>query len=120
MTAAASLPQTLTPYCGPHRGRHDRRRTPVRSLSEQVLTERLKDLAHQKEKLNRGCPQIPSWAYERARKGIEAGEGGYTVDKTDPPSPSPTCATVTCPDRFREKHSGLRGSMIVTRSALRA
>lgn len=59
-------------------------------LSEQVLTERLKDLAHQKEKLNRGCPQIPSWAYERARKGIEAGEGAYTVDKTDPPNPSPT------------------------------
>jgi hypothetical protein len=55
-------------------------------LSEQVLTERLKDLANQKEKLNRACPQIPGWAYARAKKGIEAGEGVYSVDKIDAPS----------------------------------
>jgi hypothetical protein len=56
--------------------------------SERVLTEKLKDFADQKEKLNRTCPQIPSWAYRKAKKGIEAGEGRYSVDEvavgTDP------------------------------------
>ena len=51
--------------------------------SDRVLTERLRDFAEQKEKLNRACPQIPSWAYRKAMKGIEAGEGKYTVDQVD-------------------------------------
>ncbi len=49
--------------------------------SERNLTERLKDFADQKEKLNRTCPQIPGWAFRKARKGIEAGEGRYLVDE---------------------------------------
>lgn len=49
--------------------------------AERVLTERLKDFAEQKDKLSRTSPQIPSWAYRRAQKGIEAGEGSYQVDK---------------------------------------
>lgn len=49
--------------------------------SEQVLTNKLKDLSEQRDKLNRGCPQVPSWAYKIARKGIEEGEADYKVDK---------------------------------------
>ncbi len=47
---------------------------------EQVLTETLKYYSEQKDKLNQTCPQIPKWAYEAAKAGIEAGEGRYTVD----------------------------------------
>lgn len=53
--------------------------------SDRALTEKLKDFAAEKEKLNRSCPQVPSWAYRRARRGIEAGEGAYSIDKPLPP-----------------------------------
>ena len=49
--------------------------------SDQVLTNRLKDLAEDKSELNRKSPQIPRFAYKAARKGIEAGEADYKVDK---------------------------------------
>ena len=52
-----------------------------RDESEQVLTEKLKYLSEQKDKLNQSCPQVPRWAYNIARKGIKDGEGDYTVDK---------------------------------------
>lgn len=52
-----------------------------RENSEQVLTEKLKDLSEEKNKLNRGCPQIPQWAYKKGKMGIEAGETAYQVDK---------------------------------------
>lgn len=48
--------------------------------SDQVLTERLKFLSDQKDELNKKCPQIPRWAYQRAKKGIEAGEAKFSVD----------------------------------------
>ncbi len=32
-------------------------------------------------RLNQGFLQIARWAYHRARKGIEAGEGDYRIDK---------------------------------------
>jgi hypothetical protein len=48
--------------------------------SEQVLTKRLKDFSEQKDKLNKGSPQIPGWAYNRTKKGISDGQGDYTVD----------------------------------------
>ena len=51
--------------------------------SSRILTQKLKDFADQKDKLNRTCPQIPSWACRRARRGIEAGEGSYNVDQTE-------------------------------------
>jgi len=51
-----------------------------REESEQVLTERLKHLSEEKDKLNQNCPQIPPWAYNRAKKGIEEGEANYRVD----------------------------------------
>lgn len=49
--------------------------------SDQLLTEKLKFFSEQKDKLNNSCPQIPRWAYRSAKKGIERGEGEYTVDK---------------------------------------
>lgn len=52
-----------------------------RDESEQVLTERLKYFAEQKDKLNQSCPQVPRWAYKVAQRGIKDGEGDYTVDK---------------------------------------
>lgn len=52
-----------------------------REESEQVLTEKLKYFSEQKDKLNQSCPQIPRWAYKIAKKGINEGEGNYTVDK---------------------------------------
>ncbi len=52
-----------------------------REESEQVLTEKLKYFSEQKGKLNQNSPQIPRWAYKKAKEGIEAGEASYTVDK---------------------------------------
>jgi hypothetical protein len=49
--------------------------------SEQVLTERLKYFSEQKDRLNQSSPQIPRWAYQRAKKGILEGEADYKVDK---------------------------------------
>jgi hypothetical protein len=49
--------------------------------SEQVLTEKLKYISEQKDNLNQTCPQPPKWAYKIAKRGIEAGEGDYKVDR---------------------------------------
>ena len=59
---------------------------------DRVLTEKLRDLASEKERLNVTCPQIPSWAYRRAKNGIEQGEGTYSVDKPVPGSVPPSRA----------------------------
>ena len=48
--------------------------------SDQVLTERLKRYSEQKDELNRTSPPIPRFAYREAKKGIEGGEGDYSVD----------------------------------------
>lgn len=52
-----------------------------REESEQVLTEKLKYFSEQKDKLNQSSPQIPWWAYKIAKRGIQAGEADYKVDK---------------------------------------
>lgn len=49
--------------------------------SDEVLTEKLKHLSEQKDKLNQSSLQVPRWAYMTAKKGIEDGEGSYVVDK---------------------------------------
>jgi len=49
--------------------------------SDQVLTERLKHFSERKDNLNQTSLQIPRWAYRKAKRGIEAGEGAYNVDK---------------------------------------
>ena len=51
--------------------------------SEQVLTQKLKDLSEQRDKLNRESPQVPTWAYKKAKKGIEEGEAEYRIDKNE-------------------------------------
>lgn len=52
-----------------------------RENSVEILESKLKDLSGQRERLNRDCPQIPKWAYKKAKKGIEDGEANYVVDK---------------------------------------
>lgn len=51
--------------------------------SEQVLTEKVKYLSEQKDRLNQSSPQIPKWAYRIARKGIAEGEADYSIDKEE-------------------------------------
>jgi len=55
--------------------------------SEQVLTAKLKDLSEERNRLNRECPQVPRFAYLRAKKGIQGGEATYEVDKTKTEAP---------------------------------
>lgn len=60
--------------------------------TDEVLTAKLRTLIDEKDKLNANSPQIPDWAYARAKKGIEAGEAQFAVDQngspTAPPGPS--------------------------------
>ncbi|NOJ40896.1 SLATT domain-containing protein [Bradyrhizobium australiense] len=58
--------------------------------SEEFLTARLRTLIDEKDKLNANSPQIPDWAYKKARKGIDAGETKFEVDKEEPPPPTPS------------------------------
>jgi hypothetical protein len=48
--------------------------------SENILTDNLKVLAHERDRLNRECPQVPKLAYLKAKKGIEEGEATFQVD----------------------------------------
>jgi hypothetical protein len=52
-----------------------------RENSLEILESKLNDLSGQRERLNRDCPQIPKWAYKKAKNGIEDGEATYIVDK---------------------------------------
>lgn len=52
-----------------------------RENPEELLADKLKDFAEQRDRLNRDCPQPPKWAYKIAKKGIEEGEADYIVDK---------------------------------------
>lgn len=51
-----------------------------REESDQVLTEKVKYFSEQKDVLNQKSPQIPGWAYKRAKRGILAGEADFKVD----------------------------------------
>jgi hypothetical protein len=62
------------------------------SESDQILTDKLKHLSEQKDKLNQSCPQIPRSTYEMARKGILEGEGRYAIDH---PASGPTTTTLS-------------------------
>lgn len=57
--------------------------------SDAVLTSQLKELVDRKNELNSSSPQIPDWAYQKAKAGIEAGEADFKVDKPDNQLPSP-------------------------------
>jgi hypothetical protein len=60
--------------------------------SEIVPTAKLKELIDQKNELNGKSPQIPNWAYQKAKKGIVAGEVEFKVEQK-PPSPAVTDQT---------------------------
>lgn len=49
--------------------------------TDEGLTSRLKALVAEKDDLNKSSPQIPRSAYKNAKKGIEAGESTFQVDK---------------------------------------
>lgn len=49
--------------------------------SIQEITKQLKELAKQRDELNQNSPQIPRWAFKRARKGIGEGEAAYKIDE---------------------------------------
>jgi hypothetical protein len=49
---------------------------------EEALLRRLNEFRGQKKELDQNSPQIPHWAYKRAKRGIEAGEGNYKIDNT--------------------------------------
>ncbi len=49
--------------------------------SEEILTQKLRDLSEERNRLNRECPQVPRFAYLQARKGIQEGEARYEVDR---------------------------------------
>jgi hypothetical protein len=61
--------------------------------SDEGLTNKLRALIDEKDKLNAKSPQIPKRAYEKAKKGIEAGEADFKVDRqpnpaqVEPPKP---------------------------------
>src|SRR5216683_6708432 len=54
-----------------------------------VLTDRLKAFSEHKDRLNESSPSVPRPAYLAAKKGIEAGEGEYAVDKANGHEKSP-------------------------------
>ncbi len=51
-----------------------------REESEDVLTEKIKYYAEQRDRLNQDAPQTPWFAYPIAKRGIEKGEAGFAVD----------------------------------------
>ncbi len=54
-----------------------------REDSDQEFAKQLKELAKQRNELNQNNPQIPRWAYKKARKGIEEGETKYKVENEE-------------------------------------
>ncbi|MEM2991332.1 MAG: SLATT domain-containing protein [Halobacteria archaeon] len=45
-----------------------------------TLLDELKELSNKRDELNKESPQIPKWAYKKAKKGINAGEATYRSD----------------------------------------
>jgi hypothetical protein len=69
--------------------------------AEEVLTAKLRTLIDEKDKLNASSPQIPDWAYAKAKKGIEAGEAKFIVDQ--PPAPAPSVLDQLPPQSTRPR-----------------
>ncbi|MGE3796396.1 MAG: SLATT domain-containing protein [Thermomicrobiales bacterium] len=53
------------------------------TMASSSLRARLAELCAERDELNASAPQIPSWAYSRARKGIGDGESDYSADSRD-------------------------------------
>lgn len=56
---------------------------------DETLTAKLRTLVEKKNELNANSPQIPDWAYNKAKAGIEAGEAIFQVDKQVDNAPLP-------------------------------
>lgn len=52
----------------------------VNEADDKKTIDDLKELNNRRNKLNIESHQIPKWAFEKARKGIEEGEAKYKVD----------------------------------------
>lgn len=52
----------------------------IDNIDEKQAADDLKKLNDRRNKLNTESDQIPKWAFEKARKGIEEGEAEYKVD----------------------------------------
>ena len=50
-------------------------------LEDQKAIDNLKKLNDRRNKLNTDSHQIPKWAFEKARNGIEDGEAKYKIDE---------------------------------------
>jgi len=50
--------------------------------TDEILTQKLKSLSEERDRLNRECPQVPRFAYLTAKKGIKEGEANHEVDRT--------------------------------------
>jgi len=50
------------------------------SLNDDQLREQVVALSGDRDSLNKKAPQVPRWAFERARRGIEEGEADYSAD----------------------------------------
>ena len=48
--------------------------------SRKELVDHLKELGHLRDELNAQAPQLPTWAYKRARKDIIKGYASYKID----------------------------------------
>ncbi|PIR85045.1 hypothetical protein COU15_02625 [Candidatus Kaiserbacteria bacterium CG10_big_fil_rev_8_21_14_0_10_45_20] len=48
--------------------------------SDEDLLVKLRTLSAERDELNEKSPQIPKWAFRKARQGIEDGEAQYKVD----------------------------------------
>lgn len=48
--------------------------------TNEVLLTRLRSLSAERDELNEKSPQIPKWAFRKARKGIEDGEAQYKAE----------------------------------------
>jgi hypothetical protein len=57
--------------------------------SDAVLTSQLKEMVGRKNELNSNSPQIPNWAYNKAKVGIIAGEAKFEVDNPKEPAALP-------------------------------
>ncbi|UCH11899.1 MAG: SLATT domain-containing protein, partial [Candidatus Omnitrophota bacterium] len=42
----------------------------------------LKELSKERDKLNKESSQIPKWAFQKARRGIQEGEATYAFENT--------------------------------------
>ncbi|MBL4583622.1 MAG: SLATT domain-containing protein [Pseudomonadales bacterium] len=50
-------------------------------LEDDAITKTITELAGKRDALNSMSPDIPRWAYEKAKKDIDAGRADYNIDK---------------------------------------